>query len=85
MSILYQKSYGNARINQRFPSSLSEINISSFSGSKIESLNVPSNIKTIKKGAFKGSDNLKEVTMEDGVEVIGESAFAGCDVLEKVT
>ena len=23
--------------------------------------------------------------MEDGVEVIGESAFAGCDVLEKVT
>ena len=23
--------------------------------------------------------------MEDGVEVIGESAFDGCDVLEKVT
>ena len=29
------------------------------------------------------ANNLKEVTMEDGVEVIGESAFEGCDVLRK--
>ena len=35
--------------------------------------------------AFNGCVQLKEVTMEDGVESIGESAFEGCDVLEKVT
>ena len=43
------------------------------------------NIKNIEDEGFSDCKLLQEVTMEDGVEVIGESAFKGCDVLEKVT
>lgn len=69
----------------QIPSGISEIGRGVFKASKFTSLNIPSNIKEIKINAFNGCVQLKEVTMEDGVEVIGESAFAGCDVLEKVT
>ena len=61
------------------------VHASTFSCLDIEFLDVPGNIKNIEDEGFSDCKLLQEVTMEDGVEVIGESAFKGCDELEKVT
>jgi hypothetical protein len=68
-----------------FPSTLSELKINSMAGIAAEKIVIPGNIKTIGERAFEGSENLKEVKIEDGVEKIDSYAFAHCDSLETVT
>lgn len=67
------------------PASVKEIGESVFEGSSLEELTIPASMKVIKVSAFKNSIKLKKVTMEDGVEEIGDSAFVGCTGLEKLT
>lgn len=50
---------------------------------KITELTLPSSIKNIKY-AFSSCNYLKKVTLNDGLETIGESAFNGCTSLQEV-
>ena len=47
-----------------------------FAGTSLESIVIPSNIKTIGKGAFTGCRQLEEIIFEEGVESIQERAFS---------
>ena len=49
-----------------------------------ESVTVPAFITNIGYCAFKGCDNLKKISIQDGVKIISDSAFANCSNLESV-
>lgn len=49
-----------------------------------ERLVVPGNVKTIKSGAIKNADSLREIIFEDGVQEIQNSAITSCVRLERV-
>lgn len=75
-------------INEDFKHVVMEVGITEISSSaidylkKTESIVFPSTYKEI--SGFYGFPNLKEVVMEEGVELIIESAFAECRTLERV-
>ena len=48
-------------------------------------LSIPSSIKRIGNDAFRWRSILQEVTIEDGVEILGDYAFEGCRDLIRVT
>ncbi len=54
-------------------------------GSGIESLSIPSTVKTIETSAFYYCASLKSLTVAEGVETIGETAFCNCFKLDSVT
>ena len=45
---------------------------------------VKSGTRTISDGVFNDCDNLKSVTLNDGIMIVGEWTFANCDKLESV-
>lgn len=47
---------------------------------KIASVTIPENVKSIENEAFKNFKNLKELTLKNGVENIGEGAFEGTQI-----
>ncbi|MGC7158891.1 leucine-rich repeat domain-containing protein [Metamycoplasma hominis] len=47
---------------------------------KIASVTIPKNVKSIENEAFKNFKNLKELTLKNGVENIGEGAFEGTQI-----
>ena len=49
-----------------------------------ESVTVPAFITNIGYCAFEGCDNLKKISIQDGVKIISDSAFANCSNLESV-
>jgi len=51
------------------------------SGKEGESYEIPSGVKVIRAGAFKGADKLKEIQFPDTVEKIGNEAFRDCTSL----
>ena len=53
--------------------------------SKIKDYTVPSNIKSIGVGAFRGCTNLTSITIPNGVTSIGNYAFEGCSGLTSIT
>ena len=55
-----------------------------FYCSKIQTVTIPSNIKTIGKSAFQQT-SLASLTIEGGVETIGKNAFAFCTLLTTVS
>lgn len=56
-----------------------------FSESGLEKVHFFGQIAEIPRSAFAGCTNLKEITIPEGVEVIGYQSFFGCVNLEKVT
>ncbi|MBQ3163842.1 MAG: leucine-rich repeat domain-containing protein [Lachnospiraceae bacterium] len=67
-----------------FPKSISKIGGGAFCRLNITTLTVPGSLKVIEEQTFESCEQLKEVIIEDGVEVI-EKAFKYCIALEKVT
>lgn len=53
----------------------------SFWGCPIESINIPNTVKTLALGAL---GNLKEITLPDSVEILGENAFSYCKKLTSI-
>lgn len=51
----------------------------------LEKVTVPGTIRGVGIDSFKGCINLKEVVMEEGVEMIASYAFRNCKALETVT
>ena len=62
--------------------SLSYIPESFFSNSKIKSIDIPGNIKSIKREAFSNCKKLEDITFSVGLKDIGEQAFYGCTRVE---
>ena len=91
-TIAYQAFYGCKSIKSLvIPASVETIagNENTFSGegsfegcSALTSLKISA--KTIGRGAFKGCENLKEVTIEEGVKTIAYQAFYGCKGIESL-
>ena len=62
--------------------SLSYIPESFFSNSKIKSIDIPGNIKSIEREAFSNCKKLKDITFSVGLKDIGERAFYSCTHVE---
>ena len=62
--------------------SLSYIPESFFSNSKIKSIDIPGNIKSIEREAFSNCKKLEDITFPVGLKDIGEQAFYGCTRVE---
>jgi len=52
--------------------------------SPAESFTVPDGVEIIRAGAFRFSDNLREVILPEGLKTIGEYAFYSCERLESI-
>lgn len=52
--------------------------------SHVQSIELPSSVKTIGKYAFGYCENLKDIQLNNGLENIGDWVFCGCDSLEVV-
>lgn len=66
------------------PKGIKEIKARVFQGSKIESIDIPGNVKSTGMVAFGYCYNLKNVVLQEGVEVLGARAFECCGTLESV-
>jgi len=64
---------------------VSTIPASTFSGSSIRRIEIPSTVTSIDSNAFTNCLNLTEVIIPDTVVTIGSGAFSGCTALEKIT
>ena len=53
--------------------------------SKITSVEIPNNITSIGRSAFRDCDDLTSITISNSVTKIGISAFSGCTALKSVT
>ena len=62
--------------------SLSYIPESFFSNSKIKSIDIPGNIKSIEREAFSNCKKLEDITFSVGLKDIGEQAFYSCTHVE---
>lgn len=72
-------------INLELDSTLDSINsFEYFNRIDIESIIIPTSVKIIKKEAFKGCLNLKEVTLLAEDIIIEDEAFSGCYHLKKI-
>ena len=59
-----------------------EISSKAFYGnSTLESITIPSSVRTIKNEAFRNCSSLQDVLLSEGLEYIGSSAFRNCDLL----
>ncbi len=76
---------GTAISDINFLASISEINSNAFYNCKnLQTLEIPSNVKTIYHDAFANCTSLSEVTLNEGLAVIGYSAFANT-AIEEIT
>ena len=66
------------------PAGMTVIEPHTFSCSKLTSVVIPSNIRTIRESAFIYSHNLSEVTFSEGLVRIEENAFVDCKIDEIV-
>lgn len=66
------------------PAGMTTIEPHTFSCSKLTSVVIPSNIRTIREGAFMYSHNLSKVTFSEGIVRIEENAFDNCKIDEIV-
>lgn len=68
----------------KLPKSISKIGGGVFCNLNIKTLTIPGSLRVIEEQTFESCEQLKEVIIEDGVEII-EKAFKYCIALEKVT
>ncbi len=68
------------------PDFVEEIGPFAFCGqTKLETVDIPGNVRIISANAFNGCENLKSVSMADGVKEIHEFGFKNCNELESVS
>ncbi len=67
------------------PESVTDIGPEAFAGSRLNSFTVPGSVVSLPRGAFRGCFSLADVTLEQGVEYIGERAFESCNALTRVS
>lgn len=63
--------------------SLTHVGKKAFSGTAIEQLQIPANIKTFGNGTFQGCKNLQRVALDNAC--LSEAEFQGCDKLQQVS
>lgn len=51
----------------------------------LEKLVIPGTVKEVENGAFENCVNLREVVLEEGIEILGGYLFAGCEKLHQIT
>ena len=66
------------------PSSVEIVDEKAFYSTKIDSVNLSSNVKTICKNAFSSCEELNSVTIPNSVKEIGDAAFQNCTSLTSV-
>lgn len=68
-----------------FPSTLIEIGSHSFNDNdKLETLNIPSNVKTIRDFAFEWTTGLTSLTLNEGLEELGKGCFVFTNIQNTV-
>lgn len=73
-------------INVEIPQGITRINPFSFSDmDQLQSVTIPSSVKTINYSAFEDDYKLYNVDLSEGLEEIGSNAFAHCTTLESIT
>ena len=84
---IYNQAFENSKVDTLiFSPDIKELIVgsSAFKNTAIETLELPAGKNTIGSNAFRGCNNLKEVTA-NGENEISSTAFSECNVLEKVT
>ncbi len=68
------------------PTSISEIKVSTFEGCKNMKgrIDIPSNVNSIGQRAFYDCENMTQLTLTDGIELIAEYAFYNCGMKGEV-
>lgn len=66
----------------KFSSTVKNIGIESFYGTKISKVTIPNNVKTIGQGAFGGNKNLKTIKIPGTIKVTKKN---GCSGIESIT
>ncbi len=80
-----EAAFSTAAIKEiNIPKSLTDMSKGVFSLTELERVTIPGNVKTIGICAFEDCENLQEVVVEEGVEMIDEGAFKGNDALTQV-
>ena len=70
--------YNDSDIKNVLSNNIKRIGTEAFSGTKLESINIPDGITTIGENAFANCKDLTDVTISKGVTTIEEDAFAEC-------
>lgn len=60
------------------PSTLETIGSSAFANTNVESIEIPEKVTSLSESLFSGCENLKAVTMHEGIKTIAGSTFQGC-------
>ncbi|MGN0801548.1 MAG: leucine-rich repeat protein [Candidatus Faecivicinus sp.] len=86
---MYLKLDGNLSGDVTVPSEVDGYSVNAISGSfygqsEVTSLTMPDSLRAIKDGAISQMDGLTSVTLNDGLEYIGDS-FSSCNALTSVT
>lgn len=83
-TILYH--YPTTKTEKSFtiPETVTQVAAGAFAGSKLQSVVYPARLGTIEPYTFAYCENLTSVTIENGVEEIGDGAFRGCTALNNV-
>ena len=71
-------------VAEGLPSSLATIGKAAFSGARLQSVKLPSNVKTVESNAFANDSSLKTLVLNEGLVSIGDGAFSGTNAAEVV-
>lgn len=77
--------YGCTSLKQISLTGLTVLGMEAFAGSGLESVVIPSTLKTIYDSAFADCTALADVTLSEGLTSINKYAFQNCTALEKIT
>ena len=75
--------FANSQLDTVSGLNINRVDDSAFADSSISSFDFPS-LKYIGERAFQGCNNIKTLTLKDGIILIGKNAFSGCSNLSSV-
>lgn len=75
--------FANSQLDTVSGLNINRVDASAFADSSISSFDFPS-LKYIGERAFQGCNNIKTLTLKDGIILIGKNAFSGCSNLSSV-
>lgn len=72
--------------NITYPDAIESIGDYAFNSTRITTLNIPQNVKSIGKNAFAGCSSIKsEIVIPEGITTINEYTFSGCSSIPSIT